>query len=102
MTGQAVAEWVKKAEDNYLSALALSRRRKSPVPDVICNQCQQCVEKYLKALLVLHKVYFPKIHDLIQKVEIQISGPSAAFPAPASILRLTRKPSASWIFATTS
>jgi len=66
MNGQAVAEWVKKAEDNYLSALALSRRRKSPIPDVICNQCQQCVEKYLKALLVLHKAYFPKIHDLIQ------------------------------------
>jgi HEPN domain-containing protein len=66
MNGQAVAEWVKKAEDNYFSALALSRRRKNPVPDVICNQCQQCVEKYLKALLVLHNVYFPKIHDLIQ------------------------------------
>jgi HEPN domain-containing protein len=66
MNGQAVAEWVKKAEDNYLSALALSRRRKNPVPDVICNQCQQCVEKYLKALLVLHNIYFRKIHDLVQ------------------------------------
>ncbi len=35
MNGQAVAEWVKKAEDNYLSALALSRRRKQSVPDVV-------------------------------------------------------------------
>jgi len=59
MNGQAVTEWVKKAEDNYLSAIALSRRRKSPVPDVICNQCQQCAEKYLKAWLVLLKIYFP-------------------------------------------
>jgi HEPN domain-containing protein len=66
MIGHVVDEWTKKAEDNYLSALALSRRRKSPVPDVICNQCQQCAEKYLKALLVLHKIAFPKIHDLVQ------------------------------------
>ncbi len=66
MNGQAVAEWVKKAEDNYLSALALSRRRKQPVPDVVCNQSQQCAEKYLKAFLVLHKIHFRKIHDMEQ------------------------------------
>jgi HEPN domain-containing protein len=66
MNGQAVDEWVKKTEDNYLSAQALVRRRKSPVPDVVCNQCQKSVEKYLKALLVRHKIYFSKIHDLVQ------------------------------------
>lgn len=70
MNGQAVEEWVAKAEDNYLSALTLARRRKQPIPDVVCNQCQQCVEKYLKALLVQRKVYFPKIHDLIQLEEL--------------------------------
>jgi HEPN domain-containing protein len=70
MSGQVVDEWIKKAEDNCISAIALSRRRKQPVPDVVCNQCQQCAEKYLKALLVLHKVYFPKIHDLIQLEEL--------------------------------
>ena len=70
MNGQAVAEWVKKAEDNYLSALALSRRRRNPVPDVVSNQCQQCVEKYVKGLLVFHKIYFRKIHDLVQLEEL--------------------------------
>ena len=55
-----------KAEDNYLSALTLSRRQGKPVPDVVCNQCQQCAEKYLKALLMKLQVDFPKIHDLIQ------------------------------------
>lgn len=70
MNEPAVDEWIIKAEDNYLSALTLSRRRKQPVPDVVCNQCQQCVEKYLKALLVHHKIYFPKIHDLIQLEEL--------------------------------
>jgi len=70
MNDQAIDEWAKKAEDNYISALTLARRRRNPVPDVICNQCQQCAEKYLKALLVRHQVSFPKIHDLIQLEEL--------------------------------
>jgi HEPN domain-containing protein len=28
------------------------------------------VEKYIKALLVLHKIYFRKIHDLVQLEEL--------------------------------
>ncbi len=34
MSAHPVAEWVKKAEDNYASALALLRQSKHPVPDV--------------------------------------------------------------------
>jgi len=30
----------------------------------ICFHSQQCTEKYLKALLVLHAVVFPATHDL--------------------------------------
>jgi HEPN domain-containing protein len=70
MNAQPVEEWLKKAEDNYVSALALARRRSRPVPDVVCNQCQQCAEKYLKALLVRHQVDFPKVHDLVQLEEL--------------------------------
>ncbi|HEY4688347.1 MAG TPA: HEPN domain-containing protein [Anaerolineae bacterium] len=66
MSVDLTEEWVKKAEDNYVSALALARRRSRPVHDVVCNQCQQCVEKYLKAMLVRHRIDFPKTHDLIQ------------------------------------
>ena len=66
MSAHPVGEWVKKAEDNYISAVALARRRSQPVPDVVCNQCQQCAEKYLKALLVRHHIDFPKSHDLTQ------------------------------------
>ena len=66
MNGHPAEDWVKKAEDNYISALTLARRHRNPVPDVICNQCQQCAEKYLKALLVRHQIDFPKTHDLIQ------------------------------------
>ncbi len=42
------------------------RNRARRVPDVICNQCQQFVEKYLKAFLVRHRVDFPRVHDLLQ------------------------------------
>jgi HEPN domain-containing protein len=73
MSAYPVEEWIKKAEDNYISALALARRRSHPVPDVICNQCQQCAEKYLKALLVRHRVEFPKIHDLRELEDLVIS-----------------------------
>ncbi len=70
MTGNPVEEWIEKAEDNHTSALALQRRRRSRVPDVVCNQCQQCAEKYLKALLLLHRASFPKTHDLKQLEEL--------------------------------
>ncbi|HJT34386.1 MAG TPA: HEPN domain-containing protein [Pirellulales bacterium] len=32
--------------------------------DTVCFHAQQCVEKYLKAVLVLHATPFPKTHDL--------------------------------------
>ncbi len=70
MNAQPTEEWIRKAEDNYLSALTLARRRNRPVPDVVCNQCQQCAEKYLKALLVRHRLDFPKVHDLVQLEEL--------------------------------
>ncbi len=66
MSVNPVEEWVAKAENNYISALDLAGRRKYQVPDVICNQCQQCAEKYLKALLVQRRIDFPKVHDMNQ------------------------------------
>ena len=42
-------EWVVKAEEHYLAALDLSRRRKRPLWSGVCFHAQQCAEKYLKA-----------------------------------------------------
>lgn len=70
MNVRPVEEWVRKAEDNYVSAITLARRRRRAVPDVVCNQCQQCAEKYLKALLIRHQLDFPKVHDLVQLEEL--------------------------------
>lgn len=58
------AEWVDKAEADYQSAVALHRRRKAPLPDIVCYHCQQCVEKYLKAYLLAQGSTPPRIHDL--------------------------------------
>jgi HEPN domain-containing protein len=32
--------------------------------DTVCFHAQQCVEKYLKAFLVLEEIDFPKTHDI--------------------------------------
>ena len=57
-------EWIEKAEADYKSAVALQRRRKEPLPDIVCYHCQQCVEKYLKAYLIAQGSTPPRIHDL--------------------------------------
>jgi HEPN domain-containing protein len=44
--------------------VALQRRRKEPLPDIVCYHCQQCVEKYLKAYLIAQGSTPPRIHDL--------------------------------------
>ncbi|MBF0507041.1 MAG: HEPN domain-containing protein [Nitrospirae bacterium] len=68
-----VLEWINKAEQDYETAEVMARRRKSPVPDIVGFHAQQCVEKYLKALLVMKKIEFPKTHDLIELLEITLA-----------------------------
>ena len=58
------AEWVAKAEADYEGAVDLRRRRKNPLPDLVCFHCQQCAEKYLKAILQEAGIAFPKTHVL--------------------------------------
>jgi len=65
-----VLEWIDKAEQDYQTAVVMARKRKSPVPDIVGFHSQQCVEKYLKAVLVLKKIDFPKTHDLIELLSI--------------------------------
>lgn len=62
----AVAEWVTKAEGDYLTAGRELRARKSPNYDAVCFHAQQCAEKYLKAVLQENGKHIPKIHNLIE------------------------------------
>ena len=70
MSAHAAEEWIKKGEDNCISAVDLMRRKRKRVFDVVCNQCQQCAEKYLKAILVRHNLSFPKTHGLTELEEL--------------------------------
>jgi HEPN domain-containing protein len=58
-----VREWVTKAENDLKSAAHLLKMKDCPV-DNVCFNAQQCVEKYLKALLITQGKEFPRTHDL--------------------------------------
>jgi len=62
----AVDEWVSKAEGDFTTASRELRARKSPNYDSACFHCQQCAEKYLKAVLQENKKHIPKIHYLLE------------------------------------
>ena len=59
-----IKEWIAKAEGDCASALREYRARKQPNYDSACFHAQQCIEKYLKAVLIKKRIPFSKIHDL--------------------------------------
>jgi len=57
-------EWAIKAENDLKNAVhTLKLGAKCPT-DTVCFHAQQCVEKYLKALLVILKIEFGRTHDI--------------------------------------
>jgi HEPN domain-containing protein len=63
------AEWVRKAEADYLAAKTLAGNRLPP-HDAVCFHCQQSAKKYLKALLKEASVRVPRTHDLVAIVSL--------------------------------
>ncbi|MFO7975715.1 MAG: HEPN domain-containing protein [Candidatus Hydrogenedentota bacterium] len=59
-----VREWVKKAENDLKNASHTLKLGKECPTDTVCFHGQQCVEKYLKALLVWRCIRFPKTHSI--------------------------------------
>ena len=62
---EVIKEWITKGEADYRTA-----EREFAVPDgfnydAVCYHAQQCIEKLMKALLIIHSVSPPKTHDLI-------------------------------------
>lgn len=64
-----VDKWIKKAEKDLLTA-ERELSFEDPITDTICFHCQQTVEKYLKAFLVYHQIYFTKTHRIINLLEL--------------------------------
>jgi HEPN domain-containing protein len=57
-------EWVSKAENDLTNAAHALKLEEDCPTDTVCFHAQQCVEKYVKALLVVEAADFPKTHDL--------------------------------------
>jgi HEPN domain-containing protein len=70
MNAEPISEWVHKAEMDYEGALVLLRRRKNPLPDLVCWHSQQCAEKYSKAFLARHRVIFARTHNLTALLQL--------------------------------
>jgi len=66
MREKLVKEWIYKAEEDFEAAILLARKKRKPVPDVVCFHAQQCIEKYLKAYLIKNEIEPPQIHDLLR------------------------------------
>jgi HEPN domain-containing protein len=96
-------EWVKKAEEDFLAASSLERRRGRPLWNIVSFHAQQTVEKYLKARMEEAGLAIPKTHDLLHllnllaKVEPLWSAYHAAFSLLASYAVQTRYPGSSVI-----
>ncbi len=56
--------WVTKAENDLKTASHTLKLGSDCPTDAVCFHAQQTVEKYLKALLVLRGIDFPKTHDI--------------------------------------
>jgi HEPN domain-containing protein len=59
-----VREWVVKAEHDLTNAAHTLTLGKDCPTDTVCFHAQQCVEKYIKALLVFRGTTFPKTHEI--------------------------------------
>ena len=62
---EQVRGWIEKAEHDLRNAEYVITLEENCPFDTVCFHCQQCAEKYLKALLVLREIEFPKTHDLV-------------------------------------
>jgi HEPN domain-containing protein len=59
-----IREWVSKADNDLVTAAHTLSLRESCPTDTVCFHAQQCVEKYIKALLLFQATAFPKTHDI--------------------------------------
>jgi HEPN domain-containing protein len=63
---EIVEEWIRKAEGDYATARREAAVTDCPNFDAVCFHAQQCVEKLLKAMVILTGGFPPRIHDLAQ------------------------------------
>ena len=65
--------WIARAEEDFTLACSALRRKK-PLLYGATFHAQQCVEKYIKALLVARGLVFPRTHDLVALTDLCLQG----------------------------
>jgi HEPN domain-containing protein/predicted nucleotidyltransferase len=60
----AIREWLQKADNDLKNAVHTLKLGRDCPTDTVCFHAQQCIEKYLKGLLVFQAIPFGKTHDL--------------------------------------
>lgn len=81
-------EWVEKAEGDFRTAAREASVTELPNCDAVCFHAQQCIEKYLKALLVEANVPFPRTHDLLALLVLAAPEYPAITALQADLARL--------------
>ena len=84
-----VRAWLAKAENDLLNATHTLKLGYHSPTDTVCFHAQQCAEKYLKALLVLRGIEFPKTHDL-EALFARLRNGTKPELLPADLARLSR------------
>jgi HEPN domain-containing protein len=63
---EVLSEWIAKAEGDFATASRELVVPDDPNYDAVCFHAQQCIEKYIKTLLIAKGVTPPKLHDLVE------------------------------------
>jgi HEPN domain-containing protein len=71
---EQVAQWVEKAEEDLVAAAHLLKLGAAGPLGSVCFHSQQCVEKYLKAVLFACGLVFPKTHDVAKLIALLSEG----------------------------
>jgi len=59
-----IHEWIIKADNDLTAAVCILKLGNQCPTETVCFHCQQCVEKYLKSLLVMRGIPVTKTHDI--------------------------------------
>ena len=68
-TEEFFKQWLIKAQEDWDTVQILTTQENFP-KGAVCFHCQQCIEKLIKAVLVKHRVEFPKTHDIDRLVRL--------------------------------
>lgn len=71
---ESLRQWLEKADHDLIAARQILLHPEPPT-DAACFHAQQAIEKALKALLISHRIPFPKTHNLLRLMDLVAAHP---------------------------